>query len=66
MDGSSNQHGYGARLILQTPSDEQMEYTICIGFKATNNEAKYEAFLIGLQVATEMKVIPWTPSVIHS
>ena len=33
-----------------------MEYVICIGFKVTNNEAKYEALIAGLRVVTEMKV----------
>ena len=56
VDGSSNQHGYGAGLVLQTPSRDQMEYAIRIGFKATNNEAKYEAFLANLRVATELEV----------
>ncbi|GFY95558.1 hypothetical protein Acr_10g0009430 [Actinidia rufa] len=56
IDGSSNQHGCGAGLVLQTPSSDQMEYAIRIGFKATNNEAKYEALLSGLRVATELGV----------
>ena len=33
-----------------------MEYAICIGFKATNNKAEYEALLVGLRVTTEMRV----------
>ena len=33
-----------------------MEYTIRIGFKATNNEGEYEAFLTRLRVATKMGV----------
>ena len=33
-----------------------MEYVIRIGFKATYNEAKYEALLADLRVATELKV----------
>ena len=36
--------------------DEQMGYTIYIEFKATNNEAEYEALLTGLRVATELEV----------
>ncbi|GFY87607.1 hypothetical protein Acr_05g0012460 [Actinidia rufa] len=35
---------------------EQMEYAIRIGFKATNNEAEYEAFLARLRVAIELGV----------
>ena len=56
MDGSSNQHDCGAELVLQPPSGEQMEYDIRIGFKATNNEAKYEALLAGLRVVSELGV----------
>ena len=33
-----------------------MEYAICIGFKATTNDVKYEAFLAVLRVVTELKV----------
>ena len=33
-----------------------MKYSICIGFKVTNNEAEYEALLTRLRVATELEV----------
>ena len=56
VDGSSNQHGYGVELVLQTPSGEQMEYAILIGFKANNNEAEYEALLTRLRVTTDLGV----------
>ncbi|XP_057503539.1 uncharacterized protein LOC130787093 [Actinidia eriantha] len=56
VDGSSNQHGCGARLVLQTPTCEQMEHALRIGFKATNNEAEYEALLAGLRMATGLGV----------
>ncbi|GFZ00843.1 hypothetical protein Acr_14g0004780 [Actinidia rufa] len=54
VDGSSNQNGCGAGLVIRAPSGEQMEYAIRMGFKATNNEAEYEALLAGLRVATEL------------
>ncbi|GFZ00544.1 hypothetical protein Acr_14g0001790 [Actinidia rufa] len=54
VDGSSNQHGCGAGLVLRAPSGEQMEYAIRMGFQATNNEAEYEALLAGLRLATEL------------
>ncbi|GFS34966.1 hypothetical protein Acr_00g0037010 [Actinidia rufa] len=54
VDGSSNQHGCGAGLVLRAPSGEQMEYAIRMEFQATNNEAEYEALLAGLRVATEL------------
>ncbi|GFZ11448.1 hypothetical protein Acr_22g0008460 [Actinidia rufa] len=50
VDGSSNQHGCGAGLVIRAPSGEQMEYAIRMGFKATNNEAEYKALLVGLRV----------------
>ncbi|GFS37978.1 hypothetical protein Acr_00g0055000 [Actinidia rufa] len=54
VDGSSNQHGCGAGLVIQTPSGEQMEYAIRIEFKATSNEAEYEALLASLRVVVEL------------
>ncbi|XP_057468138.1 uncharacterized protein LOC130757391 [Actinidia eriantha] len=56
VNGSSNQHGCGVGLVLQTPSIEHMKYAIRIGFKATNNETEYEALLASLRVTTELKV----------
>ena len=66
IDGSSNQHGCGMGLILQTISGEQMEYTIRIGFKATTNKAEYEALLAGLRIATKLGVESSKPIVILS
>ena len=56
MDGSSNRHSCGAGLVLQTSSGEQMEYAIRIEFKATNNDAEYEALLNELWIASELRV----------
>ncbi|GFY81124.1 hypothetical protein Acr_01g0009330 [Actinidia rufa] len=56
VDGSSNQHGCRAGLVLQTPTGDQIEYAIRSGFKATNNEVEYEALLAGLRVATDLGV----------
>ena len=52
----SNQHGCGVGLVFQTPSREKIEYVIRVGFKVTNNEAKYEALFTGLRVTIELKV----------
>ncbi|GFS37177.1 hypothetical protein Acr_00g0050430 [Actinidia rufa] len=54
VDDSSNQHGCGAGLVIQALSGEQMEYAIRMEFKATNNEAEYEALLAGLRIAAEL------------
>ncbi|GFZ15785.1 hypothetical protein Acr_25g0001940 [Actinidia rufa] len=42
------------RLVIQIPSGEQMEYAIRMGFKATNNEAEYEALFAWLRVVVEL------------
>ena len=54
IDGSSNNQGNGAGIILTTPEGIQLEYALKFGFKASNNEAEYEALLVGLQLATTM------------
>ena len=56
VDKSSNQHGSGDGLILRTPSYKQVEYAIRIEFRATNNEAKYEALLARLRIAIELVI----------
>ena len=43
-----------------------MEYAIYVRFKATNNEAEYEAFLVELRVTTELEVESLSPLVIPS
>ncbi|GFY91145.1 hypothetical protein Acr_07g0013410 [Actinidia rufa] len=43
-------------VILAECKMEQMEYDIGNGFKATNNEAEYEALLARLRVTTELEI----------
>ncbi|CAL8152094.1 unnamed protein product [Prunus armeniaca] len=50
MDGSSNRQGSGAGLVLKTPDDTTIEYAIRFQFRASNNEAEYEALLVGLRL----------------
>ena len=38
-------------LILQSPIGELMEQVIHLNFSASNNEAEYEAVLVGLDLA---------------
>ena len=56
VDGSSNEGGSGADLILVSPEGHQMHCTLIFGFKASNNEAEYEALIAGLKLAREMRV----------
>ncbi|XP_065034299.1 uncharacterized protein LOC135680310 [Musa acuminata AAA Group] len=55
VDGSANSKGVGAGLVLQAPDGRTFEHSLHFGFKATNNEAEYEALLVGLRLALEMQ-----------
>ncbi|KAM1118524.1 hypothetical protein ACFX1X_043275 [Malus domestica] len=56
VDGSSNQQGCGAGLVLTTPDKVAIEYALRFKFKASNNEAKYESLLAGLRLAKHLGV----------
>ncbi|XP_057787279.1 uncharacterized protein LOC131004590 [Salvia miltiorrhiza] len=56
VDGSSNMRGSGLGLVLISPLGDVIEQSIRCEFKATNNEAEYEAMLAGLGLAKEMGV----------
>ena len=43
--------GFGVGLILQSPTEELLEKAICLNFSISNNEAKYEVILAGLNLA---------------
>ena len=51
IDGPSNKNGSGVGIILRTTERTKIERTVSYGFLASNNEAKYEALVIGLQLA---------------
>ncbi|XP_074373440.1 uncharacterized protein LOC141713764 [Apium graveolens] len=56
IDGASNLNGTGLGLVLKLPQGNIIAYSICCGFKTTNNEAEYEAIILGLTTAKDMKV----------
>ncbi|CAL9012268.1 unnamed protein product, partial [Prunus brigantina] len=51
VDGSANQQGCGAGLVLTTPDGGKLEYALRFSFRTSNNEAEYEALLAGLRLA---------------
>nr|GEY92549.1 putative reverse transcriptase domain-containing protein [Tanacetum cinerariifolium] len=55
-DGSSCVDGSGAGLILTNPDGIEFTYALRFQFAASNNEAKYEALIAGLRIATQMGV----------
>nr|GEY82771.1 reverse transcriptase domain-containing protein [Tanacetum cinerariifolium] len=55
-DGSSCVDGSGAGLILTNPDGVEFTYALRFQFAASNNEAKYEALIVGLRIATQIGV----------
>ncbi|KAL0292427.1 UNVERIFIED_CONTAM: hypothetical protein Sradi_6989800 [Sesamum radiatum] len=51
-DGSLNASNGGAA-ILQGPNEIEIEVAARLSFSATNNEAEYEALILGLRLASE-------------
>ncbi|XP_059650425.1 uncharacterized protein LOC132296230 [Cornus florida] len=56
VDGSVNTHASGAGLVIVSPNGECIKYALRFGFKATNNEAEYEALIAGLRMAKALEV----------
>ena len=47
VDGSSNIRGYGIGICLESPTKEVIKQSFRLGFRASNNEAEYEAAIAG-------------------
>ncbi|KAL0404047.1 UNVERIFIED_CONTAM: hypothetical protein Sradi_2045500 [Sesamum radiatum] len=56
VDGSSNANNGGAGILLQGPDGVEVEVAARLSFLTTNNEAEYEALVLGLQLALEAGV----------
>ncbi|XP_075654875.1 uncharacterized protein LOC142625048 [Castanea sativa] len=50
VDGAANQKGSGVRLVLVSPEGITFEKSLRLEFSATNNEAKYKALLVGMDM----------------
>ena len=50
MDGASRQTGVGLGLQLKAPTGEVIEQAIRLDFSTSNNEAEYEAIIVGLDL----------------
>jgi ribonuclease HI len=56
FDGSLKLEGVGARVLLISPTSEQLKYVLQIFWKVSNNEAEYEALLHGLRLAISLGI----------
>jgi len=54
VDGSSNQQGSGVGVILEGPNGVLIEQSLRFAFKASNNQAEYEALIAGMLLARDM------------
>ncbi|KAL5546806.1 hypothetical protein UlMin_006493 [Ulmus minor] len=54
VDGSSTDNCSGAGVILVSPEKVRLSCALRFRFKATNNQAEYEALLAGLRLAKEV------------
>ena len=49
-----NQRGFGVGLVLVSPEKLTIEKSLRLGFPSTNNEAEYEALLMGITMVQRM------------
>jgi len=63
MEGPSNLHGIGVRVILEGPNGVMIEESSRFSFKTSRNEVEYEALLTKMKLVLKMKV---RDLVIHS
>ncbi|XP_073137842.1 uncharacterized protein [Henckelia pumila] len=54
VDGSSNSEGCGVGVLLISPHGDEIRLAVRLDFRASNNEAEYEAVLIGLRAAKQV------------
>ena len=56
FDGSSSREGSSAGIVLISPSNETITLSYKLEFQTTNNITKYEALILGLMVAKDLKI----------
>uniref|UniRef100_A0A0R0JTJ8 RNase H type-1 domain-containing protein n=1 Tax=Glycine max TaxID=3847 RepID=A0A0R0JTJ8_SOYBN len=54
-NGSSNEKGSGAGVILEIPNEVIVEKSLQFEFETMNNQAEYEALLVSLRLAKEAR-----------
>ncbi|XP_075658716.1 uncharacterized protein LOC142628520 [Castanea sativa] len=55
VDGAANKKGSEVGLVILSPDQITIEKSLRLGFSATNNEAKYEALLVGIAMVKKME-----------
>ncbi|KAL2230800.1 UNVERIFIED_CONTAM: Retrovirus-related Pol polyprotein from transposon 17.6 [Sesamum indicum] len=55
VDGASNANNGGAGILIQGPKGVEVEVAARLSFPMTNNEAEYEALILGLELAFDAR-----------
>ena len=55
IDGVAGKHGSRAGIILIGLGRVKIKYIVRMGYNTTNNTVEYEALVIGLRLANEVK-----------
>ncbi|XP_058763854.1 uncharacterized protein LOC131637289 [Vicia villosa] len=56
FDGASNALGHGVGAVLTSPENFHRPYTARLCFDCTNNVAEYEACILGLEAAVDLRI----------
>ncbi|PKA63844.1 hypothetical protein AXF42_Ash004854 [Apostasia shenzhenica] len=56
VDGASGSQSQGVGILLTSPTGAMLHQAVALQFKATNNQAEYEALIAGLNFALSMAV----------
>ena len=54
VDGASSAMRAGVEIVIITPERIRLEHSFRLRFRASNNEAEYEALLVGLRTVLNM------------
>ena len=55
VDGSSTRQGSGIGILLISPREDKLQLSVRLNYRATNNEAEYEALIAGVQAARHVR-----------
>jgi ribonuclease HI len=56
FDGAVNARGSGIDAVITTPKGAHMPFTARLTFECTNNEAEYEACILGIEQAIDLRI----------
>ena len=56
FDGSSSREGFGAGVVLISPTDQVITLSYKLQFLTTNNTAEYEALILGMKAVKDLGV----------